>query len=123
MKLEHTALVVNNLEREKDFFLHYFGGTASPKYENLKTGSASYFISFGGASRLELVYRPKRWKPYLPEYTHLAFSVGSKKAVNELTLLLESDGYEIASGPHFSEIGCYESCVLDREGNLVEIIV
>lgn len=32
-------------------------------------------------------------------YIHLAFSLGSKEAVNLLTRELKEDGYEVVSGP------------------------
>lgn len=54
---------------------------------------------------------------------HIAFSVGSKEKVNELTRLLESDGYEVISGPRTTGDGYYESCVVSIEGNQIEITV
>jgi lactoylglutathione lyase len=53
---------------------------------------------------------------------HIAFSVGSKEAVNQLTERLRSDNYTIASEPRTSGDGYYESVVLDPEGNQIEII-
>lgn len=54
---------------------------------------------------------------------HIAFSVGSKEKVDELTRLLESDGYEVISGPRTTGDGYYESCVVSIEGNQIEITV
>ena len=54
-------------------------------------------------------------------YIHLAFSLGSKEAVNLLTRELKEDGYEVASGPRTTGDGYYESCIIGIEGNLIEI--
>ena len=54
-------------------------------------------------------------------YIHLAFSLGSKEAVNLLTRELKEDGYELASGPRTTGDGYYESCIIGIEGNLIEI--
>ena len=56
-------------------------------------------------------------------YIHLAFSVGSKEAVDTLTLRLKKDGYEVVSGPRTTGDGYYESCIIGIEGNQIEITV
>ena len=54
-------------------------------------------------------------------YAHLAFSLGSRAAVDALTGRLKADGYAVLSGPRVTGDGYYESCVLDREGNQIEL--
>jgi len=54
-------------------------------------------------------------------YAHIAFSVGSKEKVDCLTESLRNAGYEITSGPRTTGDGYYESCILDIEGNQIEI--
>ncbi|MDO5338095.1 MAG: hypothetical protein Q4E89_11700, partial [Eubacteriales bacterium] len=54
---------------------------------------------------------------------HIAFSVGSKEKVNELTARLKADGYEIVSGPRTTGDGYYESCIIGIEGNQIELTV
>ena len=54
-------------------------------------------------------------------YAHVAFSVGSKAAVDELTARLKQDGYAVLSGPRTTGDGYYESCIIDLEGNQIEI--
>ena len=54
-------------------------------------------------------------------YIHIAFSLGSKEAVNELTNRLKSDGYPVVSGPRTTGDGYYESCIIGIEGNQIEI--
>ena len=56
-------------------------------------------------------------------YIHIAFSVGSKEAVDELTAKLKEDGYPAISGPRTTGDGYYESCILGPEGNQIEITV
>ena len=60
--------------------------------------------------------------PHKP-YIHIAFSVGSKEKVNELTEMLKNNGYEILSGPRTTGDGYYESCIVAMEGNQIEITV
>jgi len=54
-------------------------------------------------------------------YAHIAFSVGNQQAVDTLTARIRKDGYIVASGPRVTGDGYYESCVLDPDGNRVEI--
>ena len=56
-------------------------------------------------------------------FIHIAFSVGSKKKVDELTEILKIDGYEVISGPRTTGDGYYESCIVGIEGNQIEITV
>lgn len=69
--------------------------------------------------------RPEMQDPEkTPERTgfiHVAFSAGSKEAVDELTMRLKQDGYEVASGPRTTGDGYYESCVVGIEGNRIAI--
>lgn len=125
MRIEHAALYVADLERAKDFFLKFFDAKANDGYFNPKTGFRSYFLSFDGGARLEIMTRPdiKRIKPLLYQtgFAHIAFSVGSKERVDELTDRLKSAGYRVISAPRTTGDGYYESCVLDSEDNVIEI--
>ena len=56
-------------------------------------------------------------------YIHIAFSVGSKEKVDELTEKIIEDGYEVISGPRTTGDGYYESCIVGIEGNQIEITV
>lgn len=125
MKLEHSAMYVNDLEQMKTFYQTYFDAVPNDKYHNPKTGLETYFLSFKGDSRLELMTRPEKVELDKPLYrtglTHLAFSTGSKDAVDELTQRLKDDGFQVISGPRTTGDGYYESCVLDPENNQIEI--
>ncbi len=56
-------------------------------------------------------------------YVHVAFSVGSRERVNELTSKLRDAGYAVVSGPRTTGDGYYESCIVAVEGNQIEITV
>ena len=127
MRIEHIALYVNDLEGAKNFFQTYFDAKANEGYHNLKTDFRSYFLTFTDGSRLEIMT-----KPDLTDsgdllnrfgYAHLAFSTGSKEAVDELTAQMKTDGYPVISGPRTTGDGYYESCILGFEGNVIEITV
>lgn len=127
MKIEHIAMYVNDLEAAKDFFVKYLNGNANDGYHNKNTGFRSYFISFEDGARLELMKKPEMTddKKSLTRtgFIHIAFSVGSKEAVDSLTARMKGDGDKIISGPRTTGDGYYESCVIGIEDNQIEITV
>ena len=125
MRIEHIAMYVNDLEKTRAFFTEYLGGKSNDGYHNKTTDFRSYFISFDDGARLEIMTKPSLEDT---EKTinrtgliHIAFSVGSRERVDELTQKLRSDGYEVISGPRTTGDGYYESCIVAVEGNLIEI--
>ena len=127
MGIEHIAMYVNDLEKAKEFFVKYFNATANQEYHNQKTDFRSYFLSFDGGARLEIMNKPsltdKKKEASQTGYIHIAFSLGSKEAVDELTIKMRSDGYEVVSGPRTTGDGYYESCIIGLEGNQIEITI
>lgn len=127
MRMEHMAMYVNDLERTKDFFLTYFEAKCNDGYQNVKTGFHSYFLSFEGGARLEIMSKADVVNAEKPltrtGFAHVAFSTGSREKVDVLTERLKKDGYEVISGPRVTGDGYYESCILDEEGNQIEITV
>ena len=127
MKIEHIAMYVNNLEEARDFFVKYLGGTSNDGYHNASTDFRSFFISFDDGARLEIMNKPEMedLEKTLNRsgYVHLAFSVGSREKVDELTAQLKQDGYEIISGPRTTGDGYYESCIIGFEGNQIELTI
>jgi len=124
VKISHIAVFVSDLEKSKAFYEHYFGGIAGEKYHNANTGLQTYFISFGGDVRLELMYSPLKIQHTALNtmgYAHIAFSVGSRAEVDELTERIKLEGYTIASAPRVTGDGYYESVALDPDGNCIEI--
>jgi len=127
MKIEHIAMYVNDIEQVRDFFVKYLGGKSNDGYHNPKTDFRSYFISFDTGARLEIMNKAdlvdEEKSLNRTGFIHVAFSVGSKERVNELTQQLQNDGYPIVSGPRTTGDGYYESCVVAVEGNQIEITV
>ncbi|NEG70073.1 VOC family protein [Bifidobacterium choloepi] len=126
MHIEHVGVFVGDLERGTRFFETYFGGVRGERYENPRTGFSSYFLTFDSGARLEVSHNDAvngAVDDSALGYAHVAFSVGSRHAVDELTERLRSDGYVVASGPRVTGDGYYESVVLDADGNHVEITV
>ena len=125
MKIEHIAMYVNDLEAARDFFVSYLNGRSNNGYRNPNTGFRSYFISFDDGARLELMNRLEmddREKPLnRTGYAHIAFSVGSRERVDVLTGKLKAAGFEVVSGPRTTGDGYYESCIVDAEGNQIEL--
>lgn len=125
MKIEHIALYVSDIKKSREFFEKYFGAKANDIYDNTKTGFSSYFLSFDGGARLEIMNRPecaeKSSSQYSYGYAHIAIAVGSREKVDMLTARLEADGYTVCGRPRTTGDGYYESVVLDGDGNLIEI--
>ena len=127
MHIEHIAMYVNDLEATRDFFIKYFNAASNGGYHNKTTDFRSYFLSFDDGARLEIMNRPSMedGEKDLSRtgYIHIAFSLGSREAVDELTAKLKEDGYEVLRGPRVTGDGYYESCVVGIEGNQIEITV
>ena len=127
MMIEHVAMYVRDLEKAKDFFVRELGGSANEGYHNKTTGFRSCFISFDQGARLEIMSRPVMENLEKPlnrtGYAHIAFSVGSREKVDELTERLKNEGHSVVSGPRTTGDGYYESCIIDMEGNQIELTI
>lgn len=127
MRIEHIAMYVSDLERTKNFFSTYFGAKTNSGYHNAKTGFRSYFLTFEDGARLEIMNRAEcsgtEKAPYRYGFAHIAFSVGSREKVDTLTKQLQNAGLNVTSEPRTTGDGYYESCILDFEGNTIEITV
>ena len=132
MKLEHVAIWTHQLERLKDFYMLYFEAIPNEKYVSVKESNGrfeSYFLSFDIGTRLELMQLPN-----IPQgdnasrfqstgLTHLAFSVETTDELDSLYNRLKEDGVVIVGEPRITGDGYYEACILDPDGNRVEITV
>ena len=127
IKIDHIALYTRRLEVCRAFYETYFGATAGTMYHNPNTGLKTYFLSFTGDTRLEIMERPdvgERPDKALSEgLIHLAFSTGSREAVDRLTARLVADGYACVGRPRITGDGYYESVVTDPDGNRIEITI
>ena len=127
MYIEHIAMYVTDLEKTKEFFVKYFNAASNEGYHNKITDFRSYFLSFDNGARLEIMNKPQMAddeKVLLRTgYIHIAFSLGTKEAVDALTEKLKNDGYQVVSGPRTTGDGYYESYIVGIEGNQIEITV
>lgn len=127
MKIEHIAMYVRDLEAARDFFVKYLGAASNSGYHNKTTDFRSYFLTFDDGARLEVMTRPQLESSAndiaRTGFIHVAFSLGSKEKVDELTALLKADGYEVLSCPRTTGDGYYESCIVGIEGNQIELTV
>ena len=128
MKLDHVAIWTVDLELMRIFYERYFGAQSNRKYENERKGFTSYFLTFPGGGRLELMHRPDIQRIFdsqssreLIGYAHLGVEVGSRAAVDALTKRLQGDGFPLLDGPRRTGDGYYESMVADPEGNRIVI--
>lgn len=127
MKIEHISIWTKKLEEMKDFYEKFFQGKSSKKYVNIKKQFESYFIVFEDGARLELMCNTslmdKDSDTLYSGYAHMAFSIGSKEKVDELTNIIRENSYKITSEPRLTGDGYYESCFLDPDGNNVELTI
>ena len=127
MHIEHIAMYVNDIEKTREFFIKYFDAISNEGYHNKTTGFRSYFLSFDNGASLEIMNKPQMSDEEKglnrTGYIHIAFSLGSKEAVDVLTGKMKNDGYDVISGPRTTGDGYYESCIIGMEGNQIEITV
>lgn len=131
MKIEHVAIWTTQLEALKDFYAtHFSAQAAAPKYVNPKRQFESYFLTFpDGGARLEIMRVPslanlhQEGGVHPVGYAHIAISVGSKEAVDDITAALQQSGVPVLDGPRTTGDGYYETLVLDPDGNRVEITI
>jgi lactoylglutathione lyase len=128
MTLEHAAIWSADLERLKEYYIKYFDGKANDKYVNIKNKFESYFLTFSGGARLELMKMPgipvnmndtvvRQHRGII----HLAFGVETMKEVDEKAKQLLEDGFSVLSGPRKTGDGYYEFETVDPEGNRLEV--
>lgn len=129
MRIDHVAIWTNDIERLKMFYVKYFGGISGDKYVNSSKHFESYFVKFDSGARLEIMQAnniPSNLNDPVNQYIgliHISISVGSEDNVNSITDKLNKEGYKIVSKPRHTGDGYYESCILDPDGNRVELTV
>jgi len=128
MYFGHIAVYTSHIEALTDFYCRYFNGKVF--YDKTHGDQHSVYIAFDQDCYLELMdktsvppalNRPGEEREGL---THMAINAESIAQVDELTARLEKDGYTIIWQPtDYGTDRFYESCVLDPDGNRVEICV
>ena len=125
-QLGQIALATDDVECLGDFY-RLIGGVASPPCIN-DSGLQSCVLDFCGV-RLELLERPDHSEGAAVDgqssgLVYLSFALGTADAVDELSGVIAAAGYRVLEPPRRTcEIGCYESVVLDPDGNRVRLTV
>lgn len=128
MEIDHVAIWTYNLEGLRSFYIHYFDASSNEIYCNHSKDFRSYFLSFNGDCRLEIMEMPgipRTKNNNLKQFTgiiHFAFKAGSRREVDRLTEEIRKDGFKVIGEPRTTGDGCYESVILDPDGNRVEIM-
>ncbi|HPF52861.1 MAG TPA: VOC family protein [Draconibacterium sp.] len=128
MRIEHIAIWTYNLEGLRNFYVHYFDASSSEVYHNHSREYRSYFLSFDGECRLEIMEMPnipKTKNDPIKQFSgiiHFSIQTGSISRVKEITETLRKDGFKVVSEPRITGDGYYESVILDPDGNRVEIM-
>ncbi len=125
-RIEHVALWTRDLERLRAFYARYFGAQSNDGYHNPRRQFRSYFLALAGGARIELMNLPalgEAGEPPRVGIAHIAFSLGSREAVDRLTAQLRADGHPVLDGPRTTGDGYYESVVADPDGNRLELTV
>ncbi|MFA0961001.1 VOC family protein [Roseivirga sp. BDSF3-8] len=130
IKIEHIAIWCNDIERLRSFYEEYFAAACNETYQNPGKRLETCFLTFpGGGVRIELMQRPDVHTPTPDDrllrmgYAHIAFSLGTRQRVNDLTARLKKAGYVHLDGPRTTGDGYYESTFLDPERNVIELTV
>ena len=128
-RIEHIALWTEDIERLAGFYSTYFGAAVAKKYTNPQKGFVSRVLTFAAGGRIEIMSTTaivlERSDPGAQRMglSHFAVAVGSELRVDELTLRLGNDGFMVLHEPRRTGDGCYESVILDPDGNRVELTV
>ncbi len=126
MKMDHVALVTDDIEKLKDFYVRYFGGVAEDKWTD---GTVElYFIEFDNGTQIELEKRNNPSRHDIDRensfgIAHLAFQVETKEELHKVTEQMIADGVPLRGGPIAYGTDFYESSFWDPDGNVVEIAV
>jgi lactoylglutathione lyase len=126
-QLGQIALTTDDVEGMRDFYL-LLGGVASRPGIDRESGLQSCTLDFCGV-RLELLERSGHGEGVAVDeqssgLAYLGFALGTADAVDELSEVIAAAGYRVLEPPRRTcEVGCYESVVLDPDGNPLRLTV
>lgn len=126
VRIEHVAIWTRDPDCPRDFYLNYFGATANDGYYNPRCEFRSFFLTLGGGARIELMQVAQiadATEQVRGGLAHVAFSRGSKEAVDALIGRLRGDGFAVHDRPRTTGNGYYESVVADSDGNRFELTI
>lgn len=127
MKIAHVALWTADLDRLCAFWETTFGAVSGAPYESRnRPGFSSRFLTLKDGPSIEIMQGPWIAAPdTIPEragYAHIALSLGSREAVDEMAETAASKGILVAPARMTGD-GFYEAVLRDPDGNLIEITV
>ncbi len=125
MRIAHVALWTADLDRLCRFWTELFGATVGDLYESARRpGFSSRFLYLKDGPSIELMQGP--WISGQDEqserqgYAHLALSLGSREAVDDLATKAAASGI-LLSPARMTGDGFYEAVLSDPDGNSIEI--
>jgi lactoylglutathione lyase len=127
IQIDQIALATDDVKSLRDFYRQLGGVPSAPRLDP-ETGLHSCVLDFCDV-RLELLERPDDGNGAAgdgrsPGLAYIGFALGSADAVDELSGAIAAAGYRVLELPHRAcELGCYESVVLDPDGNRVKLTV
>src|SRR5216684_6827501 len=115
MKLDHVAIWAVDIELMRAFYEKYFDARSNLKYENERKRFTSYFLTFPGGGRLELMHRPSARASLHPSPTSSrAFGRGARSRRDERKAVTCRANRRAADRPGTprtrSEAPCRRSC-------------
>ena len=127
MNIAHVALWTRDLNEAATFWRRYFGADVGPVYQSKRRpGFLSRFVTLpGGRAAIEVMAGP--WIADASGldhvgWDHLAISLGSAAAVDEMATRCETDGL-LVSAPRTTGDGFYEAVIATPDGARIELTV
>ncbi|MCA1407017.1 VOC family protein [Ensifer sp. IC3342] len=128
MNVAHVALWTKDIDRIAAFWAEFFDASIGAIYESgRRPGFRSRFLTLGSGPSIEVMEGP--WlAPHdaaaveRAGYAHLALSLGSGEAVDDMADRAERKGV-LVSKACWTGDGFYEAVIRDPDGNLIEITI
>lgn len=127
MNIAHVALWTKDIDRIARFWVAFLGAKAGDVYESRRRpGFRSRFLTLGAGPSIEVMEGP--WlvshdtAVERAGYAHIALSLGSGKAVDEMSRRAAQEGL-LVSAARWTGDGFYEAVIRDPDGNLIEITI